>query len=93
MVTTRRKRLATVTRTSTDISLQRAIVERAAQALRQSTYAPLAALSCDFNNGVLTVTGQVPSFHLKQIVQVALRNIDGVGEIDNRVDVVDPRGR
>jgi hypothetical protein len=69
----------------------RVIQERAARALRQSAYPPLTTLCCEFHDGVLTVRGRVPSFHLKQITQVLLRDVEGVGVIDNRVDVVDSR--
>lgn len=36
----------------------------------------------------LILSGQLPSFYLKQLLQECLRNLDGVSEIDNRVDVV-----
>jgi hypothetical protein len=63
------------------------VEERATRLLRHAAYAPLTALRCDFHDGVLTVRGRVPSFHLKQIAQVLLRDVEGVGVIDNRVDV------
>jgi hypothetical protein len=44
----------------------------------------------DFGVGTLTVTGPVPSFYAKQLVQESLLVIDGVQRIDNRVDVVYP---
>lgn len=40
------------------------------------------------HNGVLTVRGRVPSFYLKQLLQHALRDLEGVRSIDNQVDVV-----
>ena len=36
---------------------------------------------------VLIVRGSVPTFYLKQLLQSLLRNIDGVGRIDNQVEV------
>lgn len=36
----------------------------------------------------LILTGRLPSFYLKQLLQEALRGVDGVGKIDNRVDVI-----
>lgn len=36
---------------------------------------------------ILTVRGSVPTFHLKQLLQCILKDIDGVGRIDNQVDV------
>ena len=41
---------------------------------------------------VLIVRGQVPSFYLKQVLQVVLRDVQGIRRIDNRVDVVCPDG-
>ena len=38
-------------------------------------------------------TGVVfPSFYLKQVLQTLLRNLDGVKQIDNQVDVVTSTG-
>lgn len=36
----------------------------------------------------LILTGCLPSFYLKQLLQEALRRVDGVDRIDNRVDVM-----
>jgi hypothetical protein len=36
----------------------------------------------------LTITGRLPSFYLKQLLQETLRRVDGVDRIDNRVDVI-----
>jgi hypothetical protein len=36
----------------------------------------------------LIVTGRMPSFYLKQLLQEVLRHVDGIEKIDNRVDVV-----
>jgi osmotically-inducible protein OsmY len=40
------------------------------------------------SNGVLIVTGCVPSFYLKQVLQEILKRVDGVRRVDNRVDVI-----
>lgn len=37
---------------------------------------------------VLTVRGNVATFYLKQLLQSLLKNINGVGRIDNQVEVV-----
>jgi hypothetical protein len=36
----------------------------------------------------MIITGRVPSYYLKQVLQEALRQVDGVDKIDNRVDVI-----
>jgi len=46
----------------------------------------------DYESGVLVVSGAVPSFYLKQVLQSLLRNIDGVHRVENRVDVVSSEG-
>ena len=37
---------------------------------------------------VLTVRGCVPTFYLKQVLQTMLKELNGVGRVDNQVDVV-----
>lgn len=49
-------------------------------------------IRCDFDAGVLTLRGNVPSFYLKQVLQSILKDIPGVARIDNRVDVVSAAG-
>jgi len=70
------------------------IEERARQRLTENC--PYAfyfkCVTLQFKNGVLTVRGRVPSFYLKQIVQTRLRDLDGVKQIDNQVDVVSATG-
>jgi hypothetical protein len=41
-----------------------------------------------YETGALTLSGCVPSFYLKQILQELLRGIDHVEQIHNDVDVV-----
>jgi hypothetical protein len=47
---------------------------------------------CEFTDGVLKVSGRVPTFYLKQILQSRLANIAGVQWVDNQVDVVSSVG-
>lgn len=42
-------------------------------------------LSCDGN--VLVVRGAVPSYYLKQVLQTALKDVEGLRRIDNQVSV------
>ncbi len=41
---------------------------------------------------VLLVRGRVPSFYLKQVLQMILLRVDGIRLVDNRVDVVSSEG-
>jgi hypothetical protein len=40
------------------------------------------------SENVLVVRGRVPTFYLKQLLQDALKKLDGVRRVDNRVDVL-----
>jgi osmotically-inducible protein OsmY len=68
-------------------SLFREIAETARAALRRSAYVELREVRCDFSGGVLTLTGRVPSYHLKQLAQVAVAAVPGVVAVDNHVEV------
>jgi hypothetical protein len=45
----------------------RNVVEVACRRLASSSYPSLRTLRCDFHEGVLTVRGRVPSYHLTQV--------------------------
>ncbi len=49
-------------------------------------------ITCELEDGVLTLRGDVPSFYLKQVLQSLLKDVPGVGRVDNRVDVVSVAG-
>lgn len=55
--------------------------------LRQSGYSTLSRLRCDVANGVVTLHGWVPSFHLKQLAQTILLNAEPIRGVDNRIEV------
>jgi len=44
--------------------------------------------ACEYQDGILTLRGSVPSFYLKQLLQSALLKVPGVLRINNQVDVV-----
>ena len=45
-----------------------------------------------FEDGTLTLSGCVPSFYLKQVLQELFRNVEQVDSIANYVDVVSSNG-
>ena len=45
-------------------------------------------VSCDYRNSVLYLCGWCNSFYEKQIAQEAVRSVDGVSRIVNRIRVV-----
>ena len=62
--------------------------------LRQSAYAELWRIDCEYHEGILTLRGRVSSFYMKQIAQTIVQHVDGVERVVNRVEVVrDPLGR
>jgi hypothetical protein len=65
------------------------IADTARAVLRQSAYAELREIACDFCGGTLTLRGRVPSYYLKQLAQEAVVDLPGVIEIDNHVQVDD----
>ncbi len=45
-------------------------------------------ITCHYCDGVLILRGRVPTFYLKQILQTVLKDLDGVQQINNQVDVL-----
>ncbi len=68
------------------------IEEMVTRRLRESSYYYLRSITCAVDQGVLTLRGKVPSFYLKQTIQVIAERVEGVTRIINLVDVVNPAG-
>ena len=66
------------------------IADIAEQKLRESPYYFLKNLTCRYDNGVLSLHGRVPMGPLKQLAESIVCRVDGVHEVVNRVEVVDP---
>jgi osmotically-inducible protein OsmY len=60
----------------------------AADRLRRSAYLALQRVCCEFRAGVLTLRGRLPSYYLKQVAQMLVATVEGVEQIDNRIEVV-----
>ncbi len=45
-------------------------------------------MTVSYESGRLVLTGRLPSFYLKQVLQTLLEDLPGVTEIDNRMQVV-----
>jgi hypothetical protein len=52
----------------------------------------LAGLRIEHRGRTLFLSGRLPSFYLKQLVQEAVRYLPGVGQIRNEIDVVSASG-
>jgi hypothetical protein len=59
----------------------------ALQALRSSGYSILGKLRCEVVEGVLVLSGVVPSFHLKQLAQTLVLKLRGIKRVENLVAV------
>jgi osmotically-inducible protein OsmY len=67
--------------------LDRSIRENVHRALRESGYAPLREIQCDVSDGVVELTGSVPSFYVKQLAQTAVLRLEQIRGINNRLRV------
>jgi osmotically-inducible protein OsmY len=52
----------------------------------------LAGLRIEHRGKTLFLSGRVPTFYLKQLVQEAVRYLPGVQQVRNEIDVVNPAG-
>ncbi len=50
----------------------------------------LGAIQIESNGDTLVLTGKVPSYYLKQLLQESVRHLKGVRHIDNQVVVLNP---
>ncbi len=57
----------------------------AQERLQHSAYLELRRISCDCNKGVLTLRGRVPNYHLKQLAQSLLSELEGIQELNNQL--------
>ena len=61
--------------------------ELAERIYKASHYRAIRQLACQFEAGVLIISGRVPNYYLKQLAQTLIRNVDGIGQIVNQVHV------
>jgi osmotically-inducible protein OsmY len=55
--------------------------------LRETSHSSLAVVTCDCEDGIVTLRGDVPSFYLKQLAQSVARRTPGVGQVVNHIRV------
>lgn len=56
--------------------------------LDQSGYAVLRRVRCEFRDGLLRLSGCLPSQYLKQVAQAAVADVVGVVAVANEIEVV-----
>jgi hypothetical protein len=61
--------------------------DRVVHALASLGYPPLDAVDCEVAAGRVVLSGCLPSYHLKQMAQVAALRVAGAGHVDNQVVV------
>jgi osmotically-inducible protein OsmY len=61
-------------------------------ALRATGYARLQNLEIELCRGVVVLSGEVPTYHQKQMAQVTVQRVDGIRGVANGVEVVCSRG-
>jgi osmotically-inducible protein OsmY len=69
------------------------LAEWAEGRLRSNAYLALKNISCEVEDGVLTLRGCLPSYYLKQVAQETLAPLEGLAQIDNQIAVVAPGPR
>jgi osmotically-inducible protein OsmY len=69
------------------------IVERAETELRRNGYIALKNIACEFREGVLTLTGCLPTYYLKQLAGEAVSGAEGVERVENLIEVVSQSSR
>ncbi|MGE0757797.1 MAG: hypothetical protein AB7F89_26440 [Pirellulaceae bacterium] len=63
-------------------------VEEAARIrLQLSPYRAIRQCSCTFDGETLRLCGEVPTYHYKQLAQVAVAGMDGVQSVINDIEV------
>jgi osmotically-inducible protein OsmY len=67
----------------TDDHLRSEVLDR----LHASGYLLLRQVKCDVSGGVVTLSGRVPSYHLKSVAQSVLMKIKAVRHVRNLLEV------
>jgi osmotically-inducible protein OsmY len=67
-----------------------AIEELAQTLLWGSPYLALRDISCEYQEGVLTLQGRLPTYYLKLMAQSVVADVEGVTAIVNKIEVMTP---
>ena len=65
------------------------VARAARERLAHSSYPALRALRVSFHEGVLTLRGRVPSYHMRQVAWKLVGELPGVEEFVDRLEVVE----
>ena len=64
--------------------------ESAGRRLKESGCHELRTITCHYHEGMVFLRGRVNSYYLKQLAQETIRNVAGVEQIVNEIEVVFP---
>ena len=64
------------------------VTELAQARLLGTGHAELGQLICEHDSGILRLRGQLPNYYMKQLAQELLRDLEGVDQIVNAVEVI-----
>lgn len=68
----------------------RGVAEDAESRLRCNAYLALKNVSCEYQEGVLTLRGCLPTYYLKQMAQATVARVEGVEHVVNEIEVMAP---
>jgi osmotically-inducible protein OsmY len=63
-------------------------LEKAEASLRSNSYLALKNVSCELDQGVLTLRGCVPSYYLREMAHETVERLDGVRSVVNEIEVI-----
>jgi hypothetical protein len=72
----------------TEVYTPTSMTELAETRLHSNPYLALKRVCCDYLDGVLFLRGWLPTYYLKQVAQEVVARLDGIGRIDNQIQVV-----
>ena len=70
-----------------DGNLERRLQSRILSALRSAGYAELWSVRCQVGEGVVVLSGVLPSYHLKQVAQHAILELNDPRVVQNLIEV------
>jgi osmotically-inducible protein OsmY len=64
-----------------------AVAARANRCLQESAYMAIRSVSCKYDQDVLFLRGRLTSYYEKQVAQEAVRDLEGVVQVVNQIEV------
>lgn len=69
------------------------IVKQVQENLERSAYSALKTVSCECDGESLVLKGKLPNYYYKQLAQEAVRRIEGIVRVINKIEVELPLPR